>query len=141
MIKAAPENNYHYNPKLRSRANQLRKSMTKSEACLWKYVLRARKMRGYQFRRQRPVLNYIADFMCKELLLIIEVDGITHDDPDAFLRDMKRDERLKEVGFTTLRFSSWEVLNRIGEVGGMISDWIGEREEGPPPCSPAGGGD
>ena len=52
--------------------------MTKAEACLWRYVLRARKMKGYSFRRQRPVLHYIADFMCKELKLIIEVDGITH---------------------------------------------------------------
>ena len=133
MERAAPENNFHYNPKLRSRANQLRKSLTKSEACLWKYVLRARKMKGYQFRRQRPVLNYIADFMCKELLLIVEVDGITHDDPEAFVRDTLRDKLLKEVGFTTLRFSSWEVLNRIGEVGGMISDWIEENGDCPPP--------
>jgi very-short-patch-repair endonuclease len=53
--------------------------MTKAEACLWKYVLRARQMKGYQFGRQRPVLNYIADFMSKELRLMIEVDGITHD--------------------------------------------------------------
>ncbi|MBE7447077.1 MAG: DUF559 domain-containing protein [Planctomycetia bacterium] len=35
-------------------------------------------MNGYQFRRQRPVLNYIADFMCKELKVVIEVDGSTH---------------------------------------------------------------
>ena len=45
--------------------------MTKAEACLWKYVLGSRQMKGYQFRRQRPVLNYIADFMCKELLLAV----------------------------------------------------------------------
>ncbi len=138
MERASPKNNYHYNPKLRSRANQLRKTMTKSEACLWKYVLRARKMKGYQFRRQRPVLNYIADFLCKELLLIVEVDGITHDDPDADIRDRRRDKQLKAVGFTTLRFSSWEVLNRIGEVGGMISVWIEEYEKvhplDPPPA-------
>ena len=57
--------------------------MTKAEACLWKYVLKARQLKGFQFRRQRPVLNYIADFMCKELMLIIEVDGITHHDEEA----------------------------------------------------------
>ena len=58
--------------------------MTKAEACLWKYVLRAGKMKSFQFRRQRPVLNYIADFMCKELMLIIEVDGITDSWEDVY---------------------------------------------------------
>ena len=56
-------NNY-YNKNLQPHANRLRKEMTKAEACLWKYVLRAGEMKGFQFRRQRPVLNYIADFMC-----------------------------------------------------------------------------
>jgi very-short-patch-repair endonuclease len=70
--------NHYYNKNLQPNANRLRKEMTKAEACLWKYVLRAGKMKGFQFRRQRPVLNYIADFMCKELMLVIEVDGITH---------------------------------------------------------------
>jgi very-short-patch-repair endonuclease len=70
--------NHHYNKRLQFNANTLRKEMTKAEACLWKFVLRAGMMKGYSFRRQRPVLNYIADFMCKELMLVIEVDGLTH---------------------------------------------------------------
>jgi len=52
--------------------------MTKAAACMWKYLLSKRQMRGCQFRRERPILNYIADFVCLELLLVIEVDGITH---------------------------------------------------------------
>jgi very-short-patch-repair endonuclease len=68
-----------YNIRLQPFAIKLRKDKTKAEACLWKYVLRAGQMKGYQFRRQRPVVDFIADFMCKELRLIIEVDGITHD--------------------------------------------------------------
>ena len=43
-------------------------------------------MRGYNFNRQRPVLDYIADFMCKELKLIIELDGITHHDKVVHIR-------------------------------------------------------
>lgn len=78
MEQARPKNNWHYNKKLKSFANDLRKRMTKSEACLWKYALKSGKICNWQFRRQRPVLNYIADFMCKELLFIIELDGITH---------------------------------------------------------------
>lgn len=89
MTKASPQNNYHYNKNLQAYANQLRKNMTKGEACLWKYALSKKQMKGYQFRRQRPVLNYIADFMCRELLLIIEVDGITHDDAEAQVKDKK----------------------------------------------------
>jgi len=71
-------NNYNYNKSLSSKVNALRKDMTKAEACLWKYVLKAGGMKGFTFHRQRLVLCYIADFMCKELLLIIEFDGITY---------------------------------------------------------------
>jgi very-short-patch-repair endonuclease len=60
-------NHFGYNNLLQPFANDLRKDMTKAEACLWKYALKAGKMKGYQFRRQRPVLIYIADFMCMPL--------------------------------------------------------------------------
>jgi very-short-patch-repair endonuclease len=56
-MKADDTNNYAYNKNLQPLANNLRKNMTKAEAALWKYVLRARGMKGYQFRRQRPALN------------------------------------------------------------------------------------
>ncbi len=79
MGKASPKNNWHYNNKLKKFASQLRKNMTKAEACLWKYGLKSGKLSHWKFNRQRPVLNYIADFMCKNLLIIIEVDGFTHE--------------------------------------------------------------
>lgn len=119
-----PGNNFNYNPKLKARARALRNHSTKSEACLWKYVLSKKKMLGYTFLRQRPVLNYIADFMCKELMLIIEVDGITHLDEQQQEYDQKREAELIRVGFTILRFSSWEVLNRINDVHAYIQEWI-----------------
>ncbi len=72
MQLASKSNNYHYNKNLQPYANKLRKKMTKAEACIWKYVLRARKLKGYQFRRQRPVLNFIADFMCPVLTRIMQ---------------------------------------------------------------------
>lgn len=133
MTKASPQNNYHYNKNLQSYANELRKNMTKGEACLWKYLLSKKQMKGYQFRRQRPVLNYITDFMCKELLLIIEVDGITHDDADAQIKDKKRTAHLEEIGFTVLRFSDWEILNRVTDVSLMIGEWVDENSVVPPP--------
>ena len=116
--------NLFYNKNLQSYANSLRKEMTKAEACLWKYVLRARQLKGFQFRRQRPVLNYIADFMCKELMLIIEVDGITHYFEETIKKDEIRQKNLELAGFTVLRFSDEEVLNNIHAVFNYLEDWI-----------------
>jgi len=124
---------HHYNKSLKDFANKNRKSMTKSEACMWKYLLSRRQMMGYQFRRQRPIENYIADFVCLPLKLIIEVDGYTHESEKAQLRDQKRDRDLLELGFSTLRFSSWEVLNKLTDVSIIIGDWIRENALCPPP--------
>lgn len=122
--------NHYYNKNLQSNANRLRKEMTKAEACLWKYVLRARQMKGYQFRRQRPVLIYIADFMCKELMLIIEVDGSIHQLEEVMKNDMIRQKALEEAGFTVLRFTNDEVLTNIQWVYSFLEDWI-EKKTGP----------
>jgi very-short-patch-repair endonuclease len=84
--------------------------MTKSEACLWKYVLRARMLKGYQFRRQRPVLNFIADFMCKELSLVIEVDGNYHTWEETVEKDKIKTRAIEEAGFTLLRFTDEDVF-------------------------------
>lgn len=105
--QASKRNNFHYNKTLKVLANANRKNMPKSAACMWKYVLKNRVMKGYQFRRERPILNYIADFVCLDLLLIIEVDGFTHENEIQHKKDSRRDKILKEIGFTTLRFSSW----------------------------------
>ena len=102
--------------------------MTKAEACLWKYVLSGRRMCGYQFRRQRPVLNYIADFMCKELMLIIEVDGITHQWEEVAANDKTREEALRAVGFTVLKFDDDDVLKGINGVYYQIEDFVKEFE-------------
>jgi len=86
-------------------------------------------MMGYQFRRQRPILEYIVDFMCMKLLLIIEVDGISHEDAGAKERDQMRDQILEEVGFSVLRFHSWQVLTKIEDVSEEISTWIESKVE------------
>lgn len=126
MENADKNNLWHYNPKLKKYANQNRKQMTKAEACIWKYALSARQMQGYQFRRQRPVLNYITDFLCKELMLIIEVDGLTHDWEKVAENDIIRQHRLEEVGFSVLRFNDEEVLNNIEDVIKTIENYIEE---------------
>ena len=129
MELATEKNFWHYNPKLQEKANALRKSATKAEACLWKYVLRAGTMKGYDFNRQRPVLNYIADFMCKELLLIIEVDGLTHTYEETVSKDQRKQADLEAVGFKVLRFTDEEVLTAISRVFEAIEDAVAEREK------------
>ena len=124
MEKANAQNHYHHNPKLTPLAKSLRKNMPKAEACLWKYQLRAGQMQGYTFLRQRPVLNYIVDFMYKELMLIIEVDGVTHETEEMGRKDKKRDQELEAIGFKVLRFSNWEVLHQITNVSEIIVKFI-----------------
>ena len=128
-MKANKENHYGYNRNLKGLARALRGNMTKAESCLWKFVLKGRQMKGYQFRRQRPVLSFIADFMCKELDLIIEVDGITHQYEDVVEKDRKREEELKQAGFHVMRFDDEEVLNHINNVYQEIEEWIEEYEK------------
>ena len=136
MQPASKSNNFHYNKKLQPYANKLRKNMTKAEACLWKYVLRARKLKGYQFRRQRPVLSYIADFMCTDLMLVIEVDGISHWDEKVIEKDEKKQKDLENVGFTVLRFDDDEVLNDIENVERVLLGFVEEYEKFHPLSSP-----
>jgi very-short-patch-repair endonuclease len=123
-MKADKSNFYGYNKKLQPYANKLRKRMTKAEACLWKYGLRARQRQGYQFRRQRPVLYFIADFLCLPLKLVIEVDGITHQWEETIRRDERKDQMLQQAGFTVLRFTDDEVLGQINYVVTAIDTTI-----------------
>ena len=132
MKLASKSNNYHYNPKLKNFSRKLRVEGTKSEACLWKYVLQAGKLSGYKFRRQRPVLNYIADFMCLDLMLIIEVDGISHWNEDTVRKDEIRQAELEKIGFTVIRFSDEEVLNDIENVERVLEGFVSDYENSSP---------
>ena len=134
-MKADKDNLCNYNKSLQPFANKLRKEMTKAEACLWKYALRAGQMKGYQFRRQRPVLNYIADFMCKELRLVIEVDGITHD--SKLEKDKRRTDEFRHAGYHVFRFTDEDVLTNIQGVALAIERIIEDIE--PPPAPPPAG--
>lgn len=87
----------------------------------------------YKFLRQRPIDQYIVDFFCKELLLIIEIDGKSHDFDDARIKDQIRENRLNELGFHLIRFSDWEVKNQMDVVQGLLKEKIDLiRSEGEP---------
>ena len=110
-MKDSSPSNLAYNKSLRNFAKSNRNKTTKAEACLWKYALSRRQMSGFVFKRQRPVLHYIADFMCQELKLIIEVDGVTHHAEEQFNEDMIRQRMLEKMGFKVIRFSDGDVLS------------------------------
>lgn len=124
--------NYYYNKDLKESARRLRNNSTKAEIKLWEDVLRAGMMHRYTFLRQKPVLNFIADFMCKEFWLIIEVDGYTHAFAEQWQLDENRQKELESVGFTPLRFSDKKVLNNVDNVEREIEDWVQNHPPAPP---------
>lgn len=63
-----------YNPKLKLLARQLRNNSTPTEIRLWQH-LKGKQMMGYDFHRQKPLDNYVADFFCNELMLALEIVG------------------------------------------------------------------
>lgn len=92
-------------------AKQMRKEPTEAEKVLWE-ALRNRSI-GYKFRRQHPVENFIADFICLDVWLVVEVDGAYHSTEQQRETDKLRDARLNEIGFTTLRFTNEQVLHDL----------------------------
>jgi len=112
-------NKIYYNLKLKELAQQLRNNSTKSEIKLWNY-LKGKQLKGYDFHRQKPINDYIVDFFCNKLKLVIEIDGYAHSFEETFERDRKKVKRLNELGLTVLRFSDEDVLNNIEGVLSVI---------------------
>src|SRR4051812_9360247 len=116
--------NHHYNKKLKPLARGHRNHSTKAEIRMWCELLRNKQMMVYPFLRQRPIEKYIADFFCKELNLVIELDGLTHQLEETMVKDKKKQQRLEELGYTVLRFPDREVMNNILGVYETIKEWI-----------------
>jgi very-short-patch-repair endonuclease len=110
-----------YNPMLKDLAKRLRKNMTLSEVLLWN-ELKNKKMLNMDFDRQRPILNYIVDFYCKDLMLAIEVDGDSHN--SKYEQDKIRQKELENAGVRFLRFDDLEVKKDIVNVLREIENWI-----------------
>jgi very-short-patch-repair endonuclease len=104
-----------YNNALKNYSRELRNHSTLGEVLLWK-KLRARGMMGYQFYRQKPIENFIVDFYCPALKLIIEIDGAYHANDEDAVKDDIREEKLKEWNLFFLRFKETEVRKNIYNV-------------------------
>jgi very-short-patch-repair endonuclease len=117
---------FKYNPDLKKFARNLRKNGTPAEAILWNQ-LKSRKMRGYKFRRQVTIGKYIVDFFCPALMLVIEVDGSSHD--EKIDKDIKRQKELEGMSLTFLRFTEGDVRNKLDGVVIGIEKWVDEFEK------------
>lgn len=109
-------------------AKSLRSNQTEAEARLW-YHLRAHRFLGLKFKRQKPVGRYIADFVCCERRLIIELDGGQHSEEVTY--DQRRDAWLRSRGYTVLRFWNNDVMQQLEGVLEQIRCAVG-----PSPLAP-----
>ena len=99
---------------LKDFAKKNRREMTESERLLWEAL---RKLNcGYHFRRQHPIGDYIADFICIKKMLVIEVDGGYHNEPIQQQDDQVRTDYLESKGYTVIRFKNEEINNNLQEV-------------------------
>ena len=113
-----------HNPKLTSRAQALRKNMTKEERRLWYEYLR---QYPHRFRRQVTIGHYILDFYCAAAKLAIELDGSQHYETEGQRYDANRDLWLESQGIQVLRFANTDILRNLVGVCQMIDMTVAER--------------
>ena len=113
--------------KIKNNSRDLRKNMTDVERMLWAKI-RSHQLQGFRFRRQHPVGNYIADFVCIELKLIIELDGGQHSNQQEY--DMERTQWLQTKGYKMVRFWNNDVIENLEGVLLTISTYL-------PPSQPS----
>jgi len=94
------------------RARALRRSETPAEERLWSR-LRNRRLVGFKFVRQEPVGPFVVDFVCREAMLAIEVDGATHSTDAEVSNDKRREEHLTNLGYRVARFTNDEVYHQL----------------------------
>ena len=111
-----------YNKNLTALARENRNNPTKAESRIWQEVLRMRQIAEYKFLRQKPVGDYIVDFYCSGLQLVIEIDGDSHAETAEY--DAERTLFLNSLGLRVIRFSNDDVLRNIEGVYDELSKTI-----------------
>jgi very-short-patch-repair endonuclease len=117
------------------RAKALRRELTEAEKEIWQR-LRSRQAEGYRFRRQVPFGRFIADFICHEAKLIVEIDGGQHDRSSE--QEVWRTRFLESQGYRVLRFWNNEVLENPDGVHPVIAQEL--LPDHPYPTRPHQGG-
>ena len=109
----------HYNQSLKSKARELRKNPTPAEKKLWFEFL---SNLPYKFTKQKPIAEFIVDFYCPSLKLIIEIDGGIHTQQQDY--DQARTDQLQDFGYSVLRFTNNEVINDLTKVLNQIIEAV-----------------
>ncbi|MBI4426742.1 MAG: endonuclease domain-containing protein [Candidatus Kerfeldbacteria bacterium] len=94
------------------RRRSLRRDSSKAEVVLWN-ALKTKQFMGLKFRRQHSIGNYIADFYCRELRLVVEVDGDSHGAVHQQAYDRRRTAWLQSMFFRVVRFTNDDVLHNL----------------------------
>jgi very-short-patch-repair endonuclease len=119
-----------YRPDLKELARKLRNDSTLGEVLLWN-KLKCKQFFSFDFQRQKPLLDYIVDFYCSELNLVIEIDGVYHTYEEKYNLDLLRDEKLRAYDLTILRFSEHEVKKDIVNVLRALEQYVVEHTPNP----------
>lgn len=116
-----------YNKKLISRARELRKERTEAEIVFWNKILKNKEITNYKFTQQKPLGDFIADFYCSKLLLVVEIDGGIHNELKG--RDKERSEiLLYKYGIKVIRYKNDDVLNNLEKVIHEFKNEVNLRE-------------
>jgi very-short-patch-repair endonuclease len=108
---------------IQERATELRGKSTTAEEILWS-KLRNRQLAGLKFRRQHPISKFIADFYCHEIRLVIEVDGLIHENINYKERDLNKTAEFERNEIKVIRFKNEEIINNIDEVLRRIESFL-----------------
>jgi len=109
----------------------LRNNPTFSEKLLWSGLKESQN--GFKWRRQQSIGNFVADFYCAKLKLVVEVDGVTHEEESVKEKDKLKEQFLKGNHFRVIRFSDDEVLGNVEKVLKKISKVCKELDHPPAP--------
>ncbi len=123
-----------YNAKLLQAARENRSSQTPAEQRIWQELLRQRQSSGYKFLRQKPIDNFIVDFYCSELQLVIEIDGDIHAVSVEY--DEARTRALEKYGLHVVRYTNHDVFHNLGGVADDLLRVVAMLKQPPsvPPC-------
>lgn len=107
---------------LKQFSKENRRNATGAENAMWDML--RRNALGVHFRRQHAIGDYIADFVCLSHRLIIEIDGLYHEDGQQKDKDAERTERLAKYGYTVFRFTNHEVMKNKEKVLSTIKEHL-----------------